>query len=190
MIDTKKVSNWFDGDGVTLIKGLGLGLVFGFLLHKGGVTNFDVIFGQLLLQDFTMIKIILTAIATGMVGIYGMKHLGWIELKVKSGSWGMNLIGGLIFGVGFALMGYCPGTVAGAVGTGALDALTGGLIGVWIGAGLFAALYPRVRTGILKLGDFGDVTLPRLLKLSDWAVVLPAVLVIISVLIWIESSGM
>ncbi len=84
----KKTSSrkWLDEGGVTLIKGLALGLVFGFLLQKGGVTDFDVIFGQLLLVDFTMIKIILAAIVTGMIGIYGMKHLGWIEIKPKSGS--------------------------------------------------------------------------------------------------------
>lgn len=189
---TKKTNfrNWFDGDLVTLIKGLILGLVFGFLLHKGGVTNYDVILGQLLLMDFTMIKIILTAILVSMVGIYGMKHLGWIELKPKAGSWGMNLIGGLIFGVGFALMGYCPGTIAGAIGSGAMDALTGGLVGVWIGTGLFASLYPNVRNGILKAGAFGDVTLPKLLKLSDWAVVIPVALMIITLLIWMESAGL
>lgn len=190
MINKISFSKWFDGDLVTLIKGLILGIIFGFLLHKGGVSNYDVIFGQLLLQDFTMIKIILTAIVTGMLGFYGMKHLGWIELKIKSGSWGMNLIGGLIFGMGFALMGYCPGTIAGAIGTGALDALTGGLVGIWIGAGLFAALYPKVRTRILKAGDFGDMTLPKLLKISDWAVVIPTALLIIALLIWMESAGL
>lgn len=188
----KKTSSrkWLDEGGVTLIKGLALGLVFGFLLQKGGVTDFDVIFGQLLLVDFTMIKIILAAIVTGMIGIYGMKHLGWIELKPKSGSWGMNAIGGLIFGIGFALMGYCPGTIAGAIGTGALDAMTGGLVGVWVGAGLFAALYPKVRNGILKAGEYGDVTLPKLLKISDWAVVIPFALLIIAVLFWMESAGL
>jgi hypothetical protein len=102
----------------------------------------------------------------------------------------MNLIGGLIFGIGFALMGYCPGTIAGAIGSGALDALTGGLVGVWVGAGLFAALYPKVRNGILKAGDFGDVTLPKLLKISDWAVVIPAAVLIVAVLFWMESSGL
>jgi hypothetical protein len=187
---TKRSKKMLKEESRNLIIGLCLGVLFGLLLHKGGVTNYDVILGQLLLTDFTMIKIILTAIVTGMVGIYGMKHLGWIELKPKAGSWGMNLIGGLIFGIGFALMGYCPGTIAGAVGSGALDALTGGLVGVWVGAGLFAALYPTVRNGILKAGDFGDVTLPKLLKISDWAVVIPAAVLIVAVLFWMESSGL
>ena len=112
-----------------LIWGLAFGVVFGFMLQKGGATKFDVIVGQLLLEDFTVLKIMLSAVVTGMLGIYLMKNLGWVELHPKSGSWGMNVIGGLIFGVGFALLGYCPGTIAGAIGNGYLDALVGGLPG-------------------------------------------------------------
>jgi uncharacterized protein len=169
--------------------GLVMGILFGFLLQKGGVTKYDVILGQLLLTDFTVVKIILTAILTGMIGIYAMKSLGWVELSVKSGSWGMNGIGGLIFGVGFGLLGYCPGTIAGAIGNGSLDALVGGLAGIWIGSGLFAALYPKLRSGILKKGDFGDLTLPKLFNVSDWLVVIPASVLIVVVLMWIEMAG-
>jgi len=50
--------------------GFGTGIFFGFLLQKGGVTNYDVILGQLLLTDFTVVKIMLSAVITGMVGIY------------------------------------------------------------------------------------------------------------------------
>lgn len=173
-----------------LIWGLAFGVVFGFLLQKGGVTKFDVIVGQLLLEDFTVLKIILTAVVTGMLGIYLMKNLGWVELYPKSGSWGMNVIGGLIFGVGFAMLGYCPGTIAGAIGNGYLDALVGGLAGIWIGSGLFAALYPKLNQGILKWGYFGDVTLPKLLKVNDWIVVLPVAALIILILVWMENTGM
>jgi len=60
-----------------------------------------VIIGQLLLSDFTVLKIMLSAVLTGMIGIYLMKTLGWIKLNLKSGSMGSNIIGGLIFGVGF-----------------------------------------------------------------------------------------
>lgn len=173
-----------------LIWGLAFGLVFGFLLQKGGATKYDVIVGQLLLEDYTVLKIMLTSVVTGMLGIYLMKNLGWVELHPKSGSWGMNVIGGLIFGVGFALLGYCPGTIAGAIGNGYLDALVGGLAGIWIGTGLFAALYPKLNQGILKKGNFGDVTLPKLLKVNDWVVVLPAAALIIFILIWMETSGL
>ncbi|MGD8490891.1 MAG: YeeE/YedE thiosulfate transporter family protein, partial [Anaerolineae bacterium] len=142
-----------------LVWGFVFGIVFGFLLQKGGVTKYDVILGQLLLEDFTVIKIMLSAVVTGMIGIHLMKSLGWIELNPKSGSWGKNAIGGLIFGLGFALLGYCPGTIAGAIGNGYLDALVGGLAGILLGSGLLAAVYPRLRSGILRKGDFGNLTL-------------------------------
>lgn len=61
----------------------------------------------------------LSAVVTGMIGIYFMKSQGF-ELSIKSGSVGMNVIGALIFGIGFAVLGYCAGTIAGAIGNGYL----------------------------------------------------------------------
>jgi hypothetical protein len=173
-----------------LLWGLAFGIVFGFMLQKGGATKHDVIVGQLLLTDFTVLKIMLSAVLVGMIGIYAMKTLGWVELYPKSGSAGMNVVGGLIFGVGFAVLGYCPGTIAGAIGNGALDALVGGLAGILIGSGLFAALYPRLNRGILMKGYFGDLTFPRLLKVNDWVIVIPAAMLIFVVLYGLERAGL
>jgi hypothetical protein len=53
--------------------GLVFGIVFGFLLHKGGVTNYDVIIGQLLLTDFTVLKIMLSAVVVGAIGIHTLQ---------------------------------------------------------------------------------------------------------------------
>ena len=170
--------------------GLGFGILFGFLLHKGGATKYDVIVGQLLLSDFTVLKIMLSAVVTGMIGVYFMKSMGWIKLSIKSGSVGMNVIGALIFGVGFAVLGYCPGTIAGAIGNGYLDAIVGGLAGILLGTWIFAVMYPKLRDGILKKGDFGDITLPGMLKMNDWVVVVPAAVVIILLLVWIEKAGL
>lgn len=177
-------------DRSPLVLGLAFGIVFGFLLQKGGATKYDVIIGQLLLTDFTVVKIMLSAVLTGMIGIYAMKTFGWVELYPKSGSVGKNVIGGLIFGIGFAVLGYCPGTIAGAIGNGYLDALVGGLAGILIGAGLFAALYPRLNRGILSKGDFGDVTLPRLFKVNDWVVVIPVGVLIFLLLYWLEGAAL
>ena len=170
--------------------GLMFGIVFGFLLQKGGATKYDVIVAQLLLSDFTVVKIMLSAVVTGMIGIYAMKAMGWIELSIKSGSLGKNIIGGLMFGVGFAVLGYCPGTIAGAVGNGYLDAIVGGLAGIIIGSGLFAALYPKLKSSILTKGDFGELTFPKLFKVNDWIVVIPAVALIVLLLVWLESVGL
>jgi uncharacterized protein len=177
-------------DKSPLLWGLAFGIVFGFLLHKGGATKYDVIIGQLLLTDFTVVKIMLSAVLTGMIGIYAMKTLGLVEIYPKSGSFGKNIIGGLIFGIGFAVLGYCPGTIAGAIGNGYLDALVGGLAGILIGSGLFAALYPRLSLAILNKGDFGDLTLPRLFKVNDWIVVIPVVALIFLLLYWLERAGL
>jgi hypothetical protein len=137
-----------------LFWGLLFGIIFGFLLQKGGVTKYDVIINQLLLTDFTVLKIMLSAVVVGMVGLYFMQNRGWIQLRPKAGSWGKNAIGGLIFGAGFALLGYCPGTIAGAIGNGYLDALTAGLVGIVFGSGLLAAVYPGLKEGVLKKGYF------------------------------------
>jgi len=172
-----------------LVIGLLIGFGFGFLLHKGGVTEYNVIVGQLLLEDFTVVKIMLTAVLVGMIGVHLLRQFGLAELHPKPGSFGTSVIGGLIFGVGFALLGYCPGTVAGAVGSGALDALFGGVVGILIGSGLFAALYPRLENGILKKGDFGAPTLPEWFKVNAWVVVVPVALLIVGLLWWIEEAG-
>jgi len=173
-----------------LVSGLLFGIVFGFLLQKGGVTKYDVIISQLLLTDFTVVKIILSAVVIGMIGLYTMQGLGWIKLRPKSGSWGKNAIGGLIFGLGFALLGYCPGTIAGAIGNGYLDAVTAGLFGIILGSGLLAAIYPGLKEGVLKMGYFGDMTLPRALKVSNWAVIIPLAALITVVLYFIERAGL
>jgi hypothetical protein len=172
-----------------LFWGFIFGIVFGFLLQKGGVTKYDVIIGQLLLEDFTVVKIMLSAVVTGAVGLHMMKGLGWIQLNPKPGSWGKNVIGGLIFGAGFAVLGYCPGTIAGAMGNGYLDAALGGLPGILIGSGLFANLYPRIRDGILKKGYFGDITLPQFLKVSDWVVIVPLSAILVLAMYLMERAG-
>ena len=170
--------------------GLMFGIVFGFLLQKGGVTRYDVLLGQLLLTDWTVLKVMLSAVVTGMTGIHLMKNLGWIRLDPKPGSWGKNAIVGLIFGLGFALLGHCPGTIAGAIGNGYLDATIGGLAGILLGSWLFAVLYPRLRDGVLKLGYFGSLTLPGLFKVNDWAVIAPLSVLIVLLLYWIERAGL
>jgi len=71
--------------------------------------------GQFLLTDFTVIKVMLTAIVVGMVGIFSMRAMGQVKLHVKPTRYAANITGGLIFGVGLGLMGYCPGTGAAAL---------------------------------------------------------------------------
>ena len=175
---------------IQLVIGLIIGLVFGFLLQKGAVTDYDVIIGQLLLTDFTVIKVMLSAVITGMLGVHLLRSLGLATLHPKPGSLGTTVIGGLIFGLGFAVLGYCPGTVSGAIGQGYLDALVGGASGIVVGSGLFAALYPKLQKSILSKGDFGVVTIPELLKLNPWVVVIPTAALLTALLYWLERAGL
>ncbi|MBN1872809.1 MAG: YeeE/YedE family protein [Anaerolineae bacterium] len=170
--------------------GLAAGVVFGFLLQKGGVSSYDVILGQLLLTDFTVVKVMLTAVITGMLGIHVLKSLGWVHLHPKPGSVGTTVVGGLIFGVGFAVLGYCPGTIVGAIGQGSLDALTGGLLGILIGAWGFATFSPKLEKPILIKGNFGTLTLPELLKVKPWFVVIPLAMGLTLLLVGLEIGGL
>lgn len=173
-----------------LVLGLVIGILFGFLLQKGGATRYDVILAQLLLLDFTVVKIMMTAVLVGMIGVHILKSLGYARLEPKVGSIGINVVGGLIFGVAFAILGYCPGTVFGAIGDGSMDALVGGLTGMLVGAGLFAAIYPRVNKTILPKGYFGPITFPELLKWPRWVVVGLFAVFIAGVLLLLEINGL
>jgi len=175
---------------VQLTIGLVIGILFGILLQKGGVTDYDVILGQLLLTDFTVLKVMLSAAITGMLGVYAMRSQGWVRLHPKPGSFGSSVVGGLIFGVGFAVLGYCPGTLVGAIGRGALDALFGGVVGILVGSAVFAELYPRLQKPILNQGDFGQLTLPQLLKVNPWVAVIPAAVILTASLLWMERAGL
>ncbi len=167
------------------------GTIFGFLLVRGGATQHEVIWGQLLLYDFTVVKIMLSAVLVGMVGFQLLRSLGLVQSHVAAPTLGSHLVGGLIFGLGFGLLGLCPGTVAGAIGRGSLDALIGGGIGLLIGTFLFALVYPRVNRGIAKAGPLPWKTLPELLGgINPWFVVVPAGVLILAVFWVLESLGL
>ena len=172
-----------------IVLGLVTGILFGFLLQKGGATDYGVIEGQLLLTDFTVLKLMLSAVIVGMVLFQILKTYGYANLHAAEGSVGSNVTGGLIFGAGFALLGYCPGTVAGAAGTGALDALAGGITGMLVGAGLFAELYPKLKDGILVRGPFPAVTVPEFLHLGTGITVFLLEAGMIGLLLVLEYFG-
>ncbi len=146
-----------------LLLALVAGLAFGFLLQKGGAAKFNILIGQLLLQDWTVAKIMLSAIIVGMLGIYPLHQAGKVNLHLKPTKLGPNIIGGLIFGAGFALMGYCPGTAAAALGQGNWDALFG-MAGLVIGSYVYAEMSGWLQRTGKKWGDFGKITLPDVIK--------------------------
>ncbi|MDD1684932.1 MAG: YeeE/YedE family protein [Methanoregula sp.] len=173
-----------------IVLGLATGILFGFLLQKGGVTDYAVIEGQLLLTDFTVLKVMLSAVIVGMIIFHFLKQCGYANLHAAEGHLGSNVIGGLIFGAGFALLGYCPGTVAGAVGTGALDALAGGMVGMLIGTGIFAESYPMLKQKILPYGPLPAVTVQEFLRLNTWIVIIVMEAGMIGFLLLLEYAGL
>jgi F0F1-type ATP synthase assembly protein I len=168
-----------------LMAGVLFGLAFGFLLQKGGVGKFNVLVGQLLLQDFTVAKVMLTAIVVGMLGVFTLHHFGKVNLHLKPTRIGANVIGGLLFGAGFALLGYCPGTVAVALGQGSWDALFG-IAGLVAGSWIFAELSGWSKRTVETWGDFGNVELPGLLRLPRTAVVIGLAVALITVILILE----
>lgn len=150
-----------------LLLGLLTGIIFGWLLQRSGVARFSTIIGQFLFRDFTMMKMMLTAIVTGGVGVYAMQSVGLVTLSVKPMLLGGVLVGSVIFGAGLAVLGYCPGTGVAAAAQGSRDAIAG-VLGMFAGSALFAELYPVLKAGLLSWGDYGKITLPQITGLP-WA---------------------
>lgn len=169
-----------------LLAGMVFGLTFGFLLQKGGVGKFNILIGQLLLQDWTVAKIMLTAIVVGMVGVFALHHFAKVNLHIKPTRIGANIIGGLLFGAGFALMGYCPGTAAAALGQGSWDALFG-MTGLVAGSWVFAEFSGWSKRTIESWGDHGKLVIPDLLHLPRGAVVVGLAVTLTAILFLIEN---
>ena len=152
-----------------LVYGALTGLVFGFLLQRAHVTRADTILGQFLLRDFTVLKVMFSAMIVGGFGIYAMLQLGWIEgLHVKAAHLVANAVGGVIFGAGMAILGYCPGTGVAALGDGSRDAFAG-ILGMLAGAALYAEAHPWIAANVLGMGDLGKMTLVTATDASPFA---------------------
>jgi uncharacterized membrane protein YedE/YeeE len=155
-----------------LLLGFITGLAFGVFLQKGRVAKHSVIVGQLLFRDFTVLKIMLTAIAVGAVGFWSLVALGVTDVSsIKPAQLGGVLAGAFLFGSGLAVLGYCPGTTVAAVGEGHRDAIAG-LFGMLAGAFVFVLGYPWLHELQSSLVDWGELTLPAASKIAPAAFVL------------------
>jgi hypothetical protein len=147
-----------------LLYGIFTGIIFGFLLQKAHVLRYDKQVGALRLIDMTIVKFMLSAIVVAAIGIYFFKDIGLIKLKLKATTVGAQLIG-------WGLLGYCPGTAAGAFGEGRVDGLWG-ILGMLCGGALYAAAYPFMKTHISSIGSYGKISLPQVIGLNHWLVIL------------------
>jgi uncharacterized membrane protein YedE/YeeE len=151
-----------------LVLALVFGAAFGFLLHRGRVADYDTIVNQFRFRDFTVLKIMLTAIVVGGVGVLAMNQAGLTQWHVKNADMLAVGLGGAIFGVGMVLYGYCPGTALAAIGAGSLHALVGAF-GMILGGVLYALSFDWVKAWIIPVGQLGKLTLPQALGVSPWA---------------------
>lgn len=172
-----------------LIYGLITGIAFGFLLQKGRVLRYDKQLGALRLQDMTIIKFMFSSVLVGMVGVYLLVDFELAKLSIKPTILGGNILGGLIFGAGWGLLGYCPGTSAGALAEGRWDALWG-ILGMLVGAALFAEAFPIMQDTVLTWGVLGKITLPQILKVNHWLVIIPFVAAGLGLFKFIEKKGL
>ncbi len=167
--------------------GLLTGIAFGFLLQKGRVLRFDKQVGAMLLKDMTILKFMLSAIIVGMIGIYFLNDIGFIELKHKTMNVGAVVIGGALFGLGWAVMGFCPGTSIGAIGEGRWHAIWA-VLGMITGAAIFAELYPFFKQTVLVWLDWGKVSLADVTGLNHWVVIVALAAVYIGLFIFFEKK--
>lgn len=167
-----------------VVTGLLMGLVFGLALEKSRVFEPGMMIGQFQLRNWIMLKVFLTAVATGLVVLAALNGFGVVKLAPKATLYGADIIGGMILGAGIAIAGACPGTVAAQIGAGYKDSiavLAGGLLGAFAFAAFEADLRP-----ILLSGGPGRLTLDVMIGQPYWLVALIAAAVLVVALYLLE----
>jgi uncharacterized membrane protein YedE/YeeE len=165
------------GEGASLVVALVIGFFFGLFLERGGLGNPHKLTGVFYLTDFAVPKAMFTAILVASTGLYLMgdlKLLDMTRLWIVPAYFWPQMVGGSLFGVGYLVAGYCPGTAVAGLASGRLDALVT-LLGMIAGSLLFAVVYPAVEQFYLS-SNMGTVTLPGVLGLNHWIVIALVVL--------------
>jgi len=148
-----------------LLLGLAIGTAIGAVMQLGGASSYRKILGSLLLKDMTIIKLILMTIAVTTVGIYALDLVDMANMDIKPTYVLGIIIAGLIFGVGFAVSGYCPGTCVLASAEGKTDAMFT-LLGGLFGAALYAVVYPLLAP-LINVTNFGKITLASVFNVNN-----------------------
>jgi len=120
-----------------------LGFLFGAILQSARLNRFDTISGMATLENYTVAKAIALAIGVGAILLNIEIGMGLATYHIKPFLLGGIVLGGLIFGTGMAILGYCPGTVVISAGEGSLDAVVGILGGLAAGVG-YTILLPAI----------------------------------------------
>ena len=168
-----------------------LGVMFGFALNKAGLTKYHKIVNVFRFTDMAVLKFMMTALVVAMTGLYALRGLGVVTFPAAPATYIVgNLVGGLIFGVGMALSGYCPGTCAAGSGEGKLDYLIPGMLGFLVGAVLFGLTYQQVFPQISAIANLGNVVMPDLWNLNPYLVVVLFALISFLLFYSIDRAGL
>ena len=162
--------------GIALLLGVG----FGFALERAGFGSARKLTAVFYLWDMAVVKVMFTAIVTTMTGLFLLSAGGWMdlsELYIEPTSYPAQILGGLIFGAGFTVGGYCPGTSLSAAATGRKDGILF-ILGMLAGVMAYAEFTPGLEAWI-KAGSQGELTLPTLtgIGMGWWVLVFVAFLV-------------
>ena len=164
-----------------------LGVFFGIFLDRGGLTEYGKVIGQFLFQDFALLKVLVTAIVVGNIGITVMENRGTIEKRIKPFRLLPIIIGGLLFGTGFGILGFCIANSIAAAGTGAIHGLSG-IFGILLGAWFFSVIYPRLPER-MKIAGGRKITIEDVTKLPSWCVTVILILFYLLAVFLMESGG-
>lgn len=168
-----------------------LGIAFGFSLNKAGLTQYNKIVNVFRFTDLAVLKFMMTALVVSMTGLYILRGMGLVTFpRVPSTYIVGNLVGGLIFGIGMALSGYCPGTCAAGAGEGKLDYIIPGLLGFLVGAVLYGLTYQQVFPPIEKLAKIGEVVMPDLWNLNPYLFITLFGLITLLLFYLIDRAGL
>ena len=176
-----------------ILAGVMMGAVFGFALEKSRVFEPGIIVGQMQMRNFIMLKIFLTAVATGAVVLAVLNGFGIVKLQPKAALYAADIVGGLILGAGIALAGACPGTTLAQIGVGYRDALFT-LLGGLSGAITFSYWQPWLDTNLIGKGQ--KLIFTDLVGIPYWmgALILAGTIVIVLVVMerlrsWRDDLG-
>lgn len=160
-----------------LLTAAAIGVAFGWTLERAGLGDPPKLAGQFYLRDFTVLKVMMSAMITAMLGAFWLDRLGLVDLGrfyVPETFLLPQLIGGLVFGLGFVLSGLCPGTSCVALASGRGEGAAT-VLGLLVGMVVVGLVFPALE-GFYGATPMGAMTLPRLTGLP-YGVVVAAVTV-------------
>ncbi len=165
------ISTFYSTDALDTSRALvaagGVGLLLGFILETSGLGSSRRITGVFYLKNMTLVKVMLTAILTCAFGLHYLIELGWLgtdAVYYLPTVYGAYVVGGLIFGAGFVMGGWCPGTAVTGLGSGKIDALVF-LIGAILGSSVYDDLFKFIKP-LYNYGDKGTVFIYNTLGVS------------------------